>query len=214
MGGGRGAPGNWSMTIRDRMLKRGFDILASAGGLIVLWPVILVTWVLAGRDAGASGFFRQERVGQHGRLFHVVKLRTMRAVAGGTTVTTAHDARITPLGAKLRRWKLDELPQLWNVLKGEMSFVGPRPDVPGFLDKLTGADRVILELRPGITGPATLKYAREEEILAAVADPESYNAEVIWPDKVRLNRAYLEEWSFAKDLGYILQTIWRRGEET
>jgi lipopolysaccharide/colanic/teichoic acid biosynthesis glycosyltransferase len=192
--------------LTDRMLKRGFDMAASFAGLLVLWPVIGVAWVLAARDTGASGFFVQARVGRGGRLFKVVKLRTMRAV-GGTTVTTANDARITPLGAKLRRWKIDELPQLWNVLKGEMSFVGPRPDVPGFLDRLEGADRVVLSLRPGITGPATLKYRNEEDLLAAADDPEAYNAEVIWPDKVAINRRYAEDYSFARDIGYILETL-------
>ncbi|WP_147127709.1 sugar transferase [Shimia ponticola] len=194
------------MTPVDRALKRSFDIVVSALGLAALWPVILVTWALAARDTGASGFFRQERVGRHGKIFRVVKLRTMRAV-GGTTVTTANDARITPLGGRLRRYKLDELPQLWNVLKGEMSFVGPRPDVPGYMDKLEGADREILELRPGITGPATLKYRREEDILAEQPDPVAYNDTVIWPDKVRINRAYLANWSLGTDLRLIKETV-------
>lgn len=194
------------MTPAQAMTKRLFDLTAAALGLALLWPVILITWVLAARDTGASGIFRQERVGKDGRLFRVAKIRTMRAV-GGTTVTTAHDNRITPLGAKLRRWKLDELPQLWNVLKGEMSFVGPRPDVPGFLDRLQGEDRAILQLRPGITGPATLKYRDEEQILAAVPDPERHNAEVIWPDKVRINLDYLRHWSLMGDLTYILRTL-------
>lgn len=125
----------------------------------------------------------------------------------GTTVTTTGDIRITQLGAKLRRWKLDELPQLWNVLKGDMSFVGPRPDVPGFMDRLQGEDRAILTLRPGITGPATLKYRNEEEILSKVPDPETYNSEVIWPDKVKINLQYLHNWSLIGDLRYIKQTV-------
>lgn len=194
------------MTRFDFALKRTFDITAAVLGLAVFWPLIAVTWFLAACDTGASGFFRQKRVGRNGELFTVIKLRTMRA-AGGTTVTTADDARITPLGAKLRRYKLDELPQLWNVLIGTMSFVGPRPDVPGFLDCLEGEDRELLCLRPGITGPASLKYRDEEKILAAVDDPERYNAEVIWPDKVRINLDYMRNWSFAKDIGYILRTI-------
>ena len=194
------------MTDRDFMLKRAFDFTAAAAGLAVLWPVILVTWAMAGRDTGASGFFRQQRVGRGGKMFQVVKLRTMRPV-GGTSVTTASDPRITPLGAKLRRYKLDELPQLWNVLVGNMSLVGPRPDVPGYLDRLVGEDREILKLRPGITGPATLKYRDEEIILAGVEDPERYNLEVIWPDKVRINLDYLRNWSFGKDIGYILRTV-------
>lgn len=188
--------------------KRLIDIVAAALGLSLLWPVIAVTWYMAGQDTGASGFFCQQRVGRGGKLFKVVKLRTMRP-AEGTTVTQAGDARITRLGAKLRRYKLDELPQLWNVLIGNMSFVGPRPDVPGFLDRLTGSDRKILMLRPGITGPATLKYRNEEELLAGVDDPERYNAEVIWPDKVRINLEYLDDWSLKKDIGYIVKTVLR-----
>ena len=194
------------MTSFQSSLKRTFDLVFAASGLAVLWPVILVTWALARRDTGATGFFLQERVGQNGKIFKVIKLRTMYATEG-TTVTTAKDHRITPLGAKLRRWKLDELPQLWNVLKGEMSLVGPRPDVPGFLDRLQGEERAILRLRPGITGPATLKYRDEEEILARVPDPEAYNATVIWPDKVRINLAYLRDWSLAGDVRLIFRTL-------
>lgn len=194
------------MTRRDRFLKRSFDVVAAAGGLVMLSPLILWAIVAARRDTGASGLFRQTRIGLGGQPFTVVKIRTMRAVAG-TSVTTANDARITPLGAKLRRWKIDELPQLWNVLKGEMSFVGPRPDVPGYADLLTGDDRIIWQLRPGITGPATLKYRDEEQLLADATDPEGYNRDVIWPDKVRINRAYAENYRFRGDLKCIWQTV-------
>ena len=187
-------------------LKRGFDVIGAAVGLFFLWPLIAIGWFLARKDTGASGFFLQPRVGRGGELFSVVKLRTMRPEEG-TTVTTSADARITPLGAKLRRYKVDELPQLWNVLVGQMSFVGPRPDIPGFLDKLEGSERDLLALRPGITGPATLKYRNEEEILASVDCPERYNAEVIWPDKVRINLNYLENRSFCGDLQIILRSI-------
>lgn len=196
------------MTRRDFAIKRAFDIVTAMIGLAVLWPVIAVAWILAKRDTGASGFFRQQRVGRGGNLFPVVKLRTMRAIEG-TTVTTASDNRITPLGARLRRYKLDELPQLWNVLIGNMSFVGPRPDVPGFLDRLEGADRELLKLRPGITSPASLKYRNEEDILAGVDNPERYNAEVIWPDKVRINLDYMHGWRFSRDISCILQTIFK-----
>ena len=194
------------MTIFDRFIKRSFDIVVSGLGLFLLSPIILCAIILAAIDTRASGIFRQQRVGRDGRLFDVVKVRTMRPVAG-TVVTTSNDPRITPVGARLRRLKLDELPQLWNVLRGEMSLVGPRPDVPGYLNKLTGEDRVLLTLRPGITGPATLKYRNEEELLAGVADPETHYDEVIWPDKVRINKAYLENWSFSSDLGYLLKTV-------
>ena len=194
------------MTTVERIQKRSFDLVVSALGLVVLWPVIAVSWIIAGRDTGASGFFRQTRVGQGGKPFKVVKLRTMRAV-GGTTVTTAGDARITPWGARFRRWKLDELPQLWNVLLGQMSFVGPRPDVPGYMDRLEGDDRRLLQLKPGITGPATLKYRNEEDLLAGQDDPEAFNDQVIWPDKVAINLAYLDNWSLGRDLGYIIETV-------
>ncbi len=198
------APG---LSMWQRALKRALDLAIAVPALALLAPVILISWWLAARDTGASGFFCQERVGRRGRLFRVVKLRTMRAHSGGTTVTTAHDARITPFGAKLRGWKLDELPQLFNVVRGEMSIVGPRPDVPGFLDRLEGVERALLELRPGMTGPATLKYRNEEEILAARPDPERYNAEVIWPDKVRINLDYMRDWSVLGDLRHVIATV-------
>lgn len=194
------------MTRLDRIAKRSFDVAVAAAGLALLWPVIGIAWAAAARDTGASGLFAQERVGRGGRRFRLYKIRTMRPV-GGSTVTVAGDARITRLGARLRRWKIDELPQLWNVLRGEMSLVGPRPDVPGYLDRLTGEAGALLDLRPGITGPATLKYRREEELLAGQPDPERYNDEVIWPDKVRLNLAYRANWSFRRDLAYIAATL-------
>ncbi|MGG7646080.1 sugar transferase [Rhodovulum sp. YNF3179] len=194
------------MTRRDRILKRSFDVGVATVGLLLLWPVMLLAWWLAARDTGASGFFIQERVGLHGRIFQIVKLRTMRPV-GGSTVTTANDMRITPLGRLFRKCKLDELPQLWNVLKGDMSLVGPRPDVPGFADRLSDADRLLLTVRPGITGPATLKYRNEEEILSSVEDPEDFSQSVIWPDKVRINCAYVQNWSFAEDLVLIWRTL-------
>ena len=194
------------MQAHNRILKRGFDVIVAGIGLLIGWPVIAICAMLARRDTGASGIFRQQRVGRHAKPFTVYKIRTMRPVEG-TSVTTSGDARITPLGAKLRRMKLDELPQLWNVLKGDMSFVGPRPDVAGFADALAGEDRTVLELRPGITGPATLKYRDEEVILAGQADPERYNREVIWPDKVAINRCYLEHYRFTGDLALIWRTV-------
>jgi lipopolysaccharide/colanic/teichoic acid biosynthesis glycosyltransferase len=140
--------------------------------------------------------------------FKVIKLRTMRNIASiNTTVTSLNDPRITPLGHFLRKTKIDELPQLINVFLGQMSFVGPRPDVPGFADRLMGEDRIILSVRPGITGPATLKYREEEELLAGQDNPEKYNDEIIFPDKVRLNREYVANYSFWKDIQYIYQTI-------
>ena len=194
------------MTRADWAFKGSFDVVAASTGLILAWPVIVGAALLARWDTGGSGIFRQIRVGRHGRPFTLFKIRTMKAVPG-TTVTTARDSRITPFGMRMRRWKLDELPQLWNVLKGDMSFVGPRPDVPGYADRLNGDDAVVLRLRPGITGPATLKYRDEEQLLAGVADPQRHNDEVIWPDKVRINRAYIEHYRFRDDLRYLWQTV-------
>lgn len=151
--------------------------------------------------------FTQSRVGQYGRLFTMYKFRSMTVKHGGSSVSVAGESRITPLGVKLRKYKLDELPELWNVLIGDMSFVGPRPDVPGYADSLQGDDREVLELRPGVTGPASLKYRDEEEILAKVDDPQKYNDEVIFPDKVRINRYYLHHHSFMVDIRMIVATV-------
>jgi lipopolysaccharide/colanic/teichoic acid biosynthesis glycosyltransferase len=192
----------------QRALKRGFDMFGAALGLALTWWLIVLLWAAATVDTRANGFFVQERVGRNGRRFRVIKLRTMRIDPGvDTTVTTSGDARITRIGRWFRRLKLDELPQLINVIKGDMSFVGPRPDVPGYADTLEPDDRVILAVRPGITGPATLRYRDEEQMLAHAEDPEAYNRAVIWPDKVRLNRAYVENWSFMRDLHYIWRTV-------
>ena len=151
--------------------------------------------------------FTQKRVGRNGCLFTIYKFRTMVVGHGGSSVSVAGENRITPLGATLRKYKLDELPELWNVLIGDMSFVGPRPDVPGYADALTGDDREVLLLRPGITGPASLKYRNEEELLATVENPQRYNDEVIFPDKVRINRYYLHHYSFWTDIKIILATV-------
>ena len=197
------------MNERQKATKRAFDIALATAGLLITWPIIVAAAYAARRDTGASGIFSQQRIGRHGRPFRIQKIRTMRAIEG-SHVTTAHDQRITSLGRFLRRTKIDELPQLWNVLKGEMSFVGPRPDVPGYADNLTGDDRKVLDLRPGITGPATLKYRDEEASLAAQTDPVAYNDAVIWPHKVAINRAYQDNWSLRGDLGYIWRTVSRR----
>ena len=190
------------------LLKYLFDKTASIIGLLLLWPVLLVVAILIKvKMPGDPVLFTQQRVGRHGRLFRIYKFRTMTVDHGGSSVSVKGESRITPLGVHLRRWKLDELPELWNVLKGDMSFVGPRPDVPGYADQLQGDDRRMLQLRPGITGPATLKYRNEEELLASVDDPIRYNDEVIFPDKVRLNLYYLDHYSFLKDLQMIACTV-------
>lgn len=192
----------------QRFVKRAFDFFGAAFGLFATFWIIFPAWVLASLDTRKNGFFVQERVGRDGRIFKLIKIRTMRVVPGmNTTVTTRADQRITWLGRFWRHTKVDELPQLINILKGEMSFVGPRPDVPGYADRLEGDDRIILSVRPGITGPATLKYRDEEALLAKQDDPERYNNEILWPDKVRLNREYVENWSFLGDLRYIWHTI-------
>lgn len=188
--------------------KRAFDLLFAVLGLLATFWLILMAWIAASIDTRSNGFFVQKRVGRNGRIFRVVKIKTMRPVATfDTTVTRRGDPRITPLGAFFRRTKIDELPQLWNVLMGDMSFVGPRPDVPGFADELQGEERAMLSIRPGITGPATLRYRNEEELLAAQDNPEAYNRDVIWPDKVKINLEYIRSWSLGQDLRYILQTV-------
>ncbi|MFC2155729.1 sugar transferase [Acidobacteriota bacterium] len=196
------------MTFFQRFCKRKFDIFFSLLGLVLFSPMIATGFVTAALSTKQNGFFKQQRVGMKGKLFNVIKLRTMRDIPGiDTTATAKTDPRITKGGAFLRACKLDELPQLLNVLTGDMSFVGPRPDVPGFADKLTGDDHVILTVRPGITGPATLKYKDEEEILAKQENPDKYNRDVIWPDKVKINREYVKNYSFFKDIYYIFKTI-------
>lgn len=188
--------------------KRIFDFTVALVGLIVLLLPMGVIALLIWGTSGRPILFIQDRVGKDGKVFRVKKFRTMNVRKTDiNTVTIAGDQRITPIGKYLRHWKLDELPQLWNVLVGEMSFVGPRPDVPGYADKLEGDNRRLLHLRPGITGPATLAYRNEEEMLAKVDDPIRYNDEVIYPDKVRRNLEYIEHCSLWKDLSYIWQTI-------
>lgn len=189
-------------------LKFIFDRLMALIGLLVLWPVLLVVAVLIRvKMPGGPVIFKQKRVGRNGKLFTMYKFRSMTVGHGGSSVSVAGESRITPLGAKLRHYKLDELPELWNVLTGDMSFVGPRPDVPGYADQLVGDDREVLKLRPGITGPASLKYRDEEDLLALQPDPQKYNDEVIFPDKVRINLYYLHHYSFVKDIEMIFCTV-------
>jgi len=169
---------------------------------------MIITAIAVGVTSPGPILFIQTRVGRHGRLFRCIKFRTMRSGTHSSgSITTATDVRITPVGRVLRNWKLDELPQLWNVLKGEMSFVGPRPDVPGYADQLKGTDRGVLELFPGITGPATLLFRDEEELLALMNDTKLFNDNVIYPEKLRINLEYLKKGSFWRDLGYIIATV-------
>jgi lipopolysaccharide/colanic/teichoic acid biosynthesis glycosyltransferase len=175
-------------------------------------PVLIIIALAIKISSGGPVFYKQDRVGLNGTMFKLYKFRTMvnDADLTGTSVTVKNDPRITVLGKVLRNLKLDELPQFINVLKGDMSVVGPRPDVPGFADALTGEDRIILTVRPGITGPATIKYRNEEDLLAKQADPYRYNMEVIYPDKVSLGREYAKNYNLWKDMAYIFQTIFIR----
>ena len=192
------------------MIKRTFDFCSSLIGLIVLFPIlILISFAI---KIGSKGpvLFSQKRVGKDGKLFTLIKFRSMTVQQESNSTATARgDIRITKIGSFLRKYKLDELPELWNVIKGEMSLVGPRPDVPGYADRLKGKDREILKLRPGITGTASLKYANEEEILASQEDPQKYNDEVIFPDKVKVNLEYYENQSLWLDIKIIFATIFR-----
>jgi lipopolysaccharide/colanic/teichoic acid biosynthesis glycosyltransferase len=189
-------------------IKAMFDFSLSLIGLVLTFPIIFLSWFVASIETRSNGFFVQKRVGKNGKLFYLLKIKTMKPVLGvDTSVTQQNDVRITRSGMFFRRAKIDELPQLCNVLVGQMSFVGPRPDVEGYADRLLGSDRIILSVRPGITGPASLKYKDEETLLAKQSDPESYNDEVIWPDKVKINIDYVHNWSFYSDLRYIYQTI-------
>ena len=204
------------------ILKYIFDRVVSLVGLLFLWPVLLIIAIMVKiKMPGGPAFFVQKRVGKDGKLFDCHKFRTMTVKHNGSTVSVAGDSRITPFGATLRHYKLDELPGLWDVLIGNMSFVGPRPDVPGYADKLEGDDRDVLKLRPGITGPATLKYRLEDEMISEyVAKKQEegdgrpmqeiaveYNDTVIYPDKVRLNCYYYRHYSFVKDIQMILCTV-------
>ena len=210
------------------MIKWVFDRVVSLIGLLLLWPVLLLVAILIKvKMPGGPALFVQKRVGKDGGLFDCHKFRTMTMKHNGSTVSVAGDSRITPLGATLRHYKLDELPGLWDVLIGNMSFVGPRPDVSGYADALVGDDREVLKLRPGITGPATMKYRLEDEMIAEyVAQKQKegdtrdaqeiaveYNDKVIYPDKVRINRYYLHHYSFAKDIQMIFCTVFGKKME-
>ena len=180
---------------------------ALLGLLLIWWLLIVVAVLIKVKMPGGPAIFKQTRIGRRGKPFTIFKFRTMTVGHSGSSVSVAGESRITPLGAVLRKYKIDELPELWNVLIGDMSFVGPRPDVPGYADRLQGDDREVLELRPGITGPASLKYRNEEELLAAVDNPQEYNDTVIYPDKVRINRYYLHNYSFVSDIKMIVCTV-------
>ena len=204
------------------LLKFLFDRVVSFIGLLLLWPLLIVMAILIKiKMPGGPAFFTQKRVGKNGKLFTCHKFRSMTVKHSGSTVSVAGDSRITPLGATLRHYKIDELPGLWDVMIGNMSFVGPRPDVPGYADRLEGDNRIVLKLRPGITGPDTLKYRLEDEMISeyvaqkqkegdirtAQEIAEEFNDRVIYPDKVRINKYYYEHYSFIKDIQMIFCTV-------
>ena len=191
-------------------LKRIFDIFFAIIGLVLLSPIMIILALIFN---GYPILFKQDRIGKYGNKFTLYKFRTMIKNADkikGGTISLINDERTTHLGRFLRKWKLDELPALYNVLIGEMSFVGPRPDVPGYADELEGHRRKILSVLPGITGPATLKYANEEQILGTKVDPKKYNDEIIYPDKIKINLDYIDRWSLWLDLQIIFKTIFRK----
>jgi len=192
----------------DSILKRIIDLFASFFGLIILSPVIFFAWLIASFEVKGNGFFSQSRIGKNGKPFRLIKIKTMQTIDNfKSTITTKDDPRITFSGKLFRKTKIDELPQLWNVFCGDMSLVGPRPDVKGFADQLKGDERLILTVRPGITGPASIEFKDEEEILASKSNPEKYNKEVIYPKKVQLNLDYIRNWTLLGDLKYILKTL-------
>ena len=192
------------------LVKQLFDYIISFIAIFLLFPFLCIISILIIIFDNQKPFYYQVRVGKNGQLFKLIKFRSMYYNSNENRITTKDDSRITKAGKILRKTKLDELPELFNILMGEMSFVGPRPDVPGYADKLIGEDRIVLTLKPGITGLASLKYINEEEILTRVDDPVKYNNEVIWPDKVKLNKYYIQNWSFWLDIKIILFTLLRK----
>lgn len=191
------------------IIKRLFDLCLSAVLIVVLCPLIVLSAVIARFDTKLSGIYKQTRIGEKGVPFTIYKIRTMRDSSSSSTITVANDVRITRIGAFMRKYKIDEFPQLVNILEGKMSFVGPRPDVPGYADKLEGKYRKILEFKPGLTGPAQLNFHNEEELLVNQSNPIEYNQNIIWPTKVEINFDYVSNWSFRRDIVYLIKTIFR-----
>ena len=198
------------LTLRSLFFKTIFDLIVSLLGLLILFPIITIAWIVSAIDTKSNGFFTQNRIGKNGKIFRIIKIKTMKKIDGvNTNITTSDDVRLTQSGIFIRKNKIDELPQLLNVLIGQMSIVGPRPDVPGYANQLKDNDRIILTVRPGITGPAQIAYRHEEDMLSSQTNPMEFNNQVIWPDKVRINREYVENYSFLKDIFYIWATIKR-----
>ncbi len=198
---------NGGLNKKQEFIKRSFDFFFSLIGLVFLIVPILILIVLATISTKKNGLFWQQRVGKQAKLFTMYKIRTMVGKDDNGSITLSGDNRITSFGRFLRLFNLDELPQLFNVLIGDMSLVGPRPDVPGYADVLEGRDRLVLSVKPGITGPATLKYRNEDKLLAMQKNPLKYNYDIIWEEKIRINIKYIENWTFIGDIKYIVQTI-------
>ena len=195
------------LTKKQQLIKRVFDLLFSFLGILVLTLPILILAFFSFLSTNKNGFFNQERIGQNGKVFSIFKLRSMVANDSKNHITLKNDKRITKFGKFLRKYNLDELPQIYNVFFGSMSFVGPRPDVKGYADVLQGDDTIILTVKPGITGPATLKFKHEAELLAAQKNPLKYNDEVLWKQKITINKNYIKNWSLLNDIKYIIKTI-------
>ncbi len=192
---------------KQQVIKRLFDIFFAVIGLTILAIPMAVLILIASISTKKGGVFAQERIGQYAKPFTMYKIRSMLNVSSKNHITTTKDVRITKFGRFIRKYNLDELPQLYNVLLGNMSFVGPRPDVKGYADKLKGKDKIIVSVKPGITGPATLHFKNEEEILANKENAKKYNDEVLWKEKVQLNKKYIENWSLSGDIKYIIKTL-------
>lgn len=202
-----------SLSKKQKVVKRLLDFILALFGLILSFLFLIILLIVCSLDTKSFGIIAQRRIGKDAKIFKLLKFKTMRDTEQPQNyITTINDPRITKFGRFLRQTKLDELPQLWNVLIGDMSFVGPRPDVPGYADQLEGEDRIILTVRPGITGPASLAFKNEEELLAKQENPKKYNDQVIWPKKVEINKMYIKEYSTLHDLKYIYQTIFNENE--
>lgn len=193
----------------EEFIRRAVDAATAIMALTVASPVLLVMMIAIKLDSPGPVIFRQTRVGRYGEPFQILKLRTMRqdAESQGGQLTVGADPRVTRVGYFLRKWKLDEIPQLVNVVRGEMALVGPRPEVPRYVDMYTDEQRRVLAVRPGITDPASIKFRNESELMAGQSDPESYYREVLMPSKLSINLAYLEDRSLLSDIRVLLETV-------
>ena len=191
------------MSLKVKIIKRSFDLIFSLLAIFFTGPLILIAWIIASIETRSNGFFLQKRVGQYAKEFYIIKIKTMFDESN----IKGKSIRITKSGAIFRKFKIDELPQFFNILIGDMSVVGPRPDIPGYADNLIGEERYILDFKPGITGPASIKYKNEELLLANQENPQEFNDRFIWPDKVKINLHYVQNWSLFGDLKYIFKSL-------